>query len=98
MLTKLLLAVAILALIVSPALGETSASKDGSWVKPRPVAPGESSTIRYDFQYNTGGVLDFVPTTGGSSDGWGEWFIVTVYNDTGMNRTHSNYLGCCQIR
>ena len=85
MLTKLLLAVAILALIVSPALGETSASKDGSWVKPRPVAPGESSTIRYDFQYNTGGVLDFVPTTGGSSDGWGEWFITTAYNGTGMD-------------
>ncbi len=85
MLTKLLLAVAILALIVSPTLAETSANKDGSFTKPRPVAPGESSTIRYDFQYNTGGVLDFTPTTGGSSTGWGEWFITTVCNDSGMD-------------
>jgi hypothetical protein len=85
MLTKLLLAVAILALIVSPTLAETSANKDGSFTKPRPVAPTEPSTIRYDFQYNTGGILDFVPDTGGSSDGWGEWFITTVYNDSGMD-------------
>ena len=85
MLKKLLLTVAILALIVSPALAETSACKDGTPAKLRPVAPGESSTIRYDFQYNTGGALDFVPTTGGSSDGWGEWFLTTVYNGTGMD-------------
>ena len=85
MLAKLILAVAILALIVSPALAETSASKDGTPVKLRLAPPSEPSGIRYDFAYNTGGALDFVPTTGGSSDGWGEWFITTVYNNTGQD-------------
>lgn len=85
MLTKLLLAVAILALIVSPALAETTASKDGTPAKLIAAPPGDPSTIRYDFQYNTGGAIDFVPTTGGSHDGWGEWFITTAYNGTGMD-------------
>lgn len=85
MLTRLLLTVMIVALIVSPAVAETSAYKDGSWTKPRPGPPSEPSGIRYDFAYNTGGVLDFVPDLGGFSDGWGEWFITTVYNGTGNN-------------
>jgi len=85
MLTKLMLAVAILALIVSPVLAETTACKDGTPAKLIAAPPTEPSTIRYDFAYNTGGALDFVPTTGGSYDGWGEWFITTVYNNTGQD-------------
>ncbi|MEZ4649936.1 MAG: hypothetical protein R3E97_14330 [Candidatus Eisenbacteria bacterium] len=30
---------------------------------------------------------DFVPDTGGSFDGWGEWFITTVYNAKGFDLT-----------
>jgi hypothetical protein len=52
-------------------------------VKPRPGPLSEPSSIRFDFGYNTGGPLDFVPDSGGSYDGWGEWFITTVYNGTG---------------
>jgi len=85
MLTKLLLTVMIVALVVSPAFAETSANKDGTFTKPRPGSPNEPSGARYDFAYNTGGALDFVPTTGGSFDGWGEWFITTVFNDSGMD-------------
>lgn len=37
-----------------------------------------------DFEYNTGGAMGTVPTTGGSADGWGEWFIVPIMNDSGQ--------------
>ncbi len=36
-----------------------------------------------DFEYNTGGVIDYVADLSGSSAGWGEWFITSVFNDTG---------------
>ena len=44
-----------------------------------------SAVFAEDFEYNSGGAIDIVPTTGGSSDGWGEWFITTVENDTGYD-------------
>lgn len=37
------------------------------------------------FLYNTGGQSGFVPDLFGSSTGWGEWFVATVYNDTGKD-------------
>jgi hypothetical protein len=43
--------------------------------------------LRADWVYNTGGAEDFVPDTGGSSTGWGEYFITTVFNDTGSDLT-----------
>ncbi len=36
-----------------------------------------------DFEYNSGGAMGTVPTTGGSSTGWGEWFVVPILNDSG---------------
>ena len=41
------------------------------------------SVFAADFEYNTGGAMGTVPTLGGSFDGWGEWFITSVLNDTG---------------
>ncbi len=38
-----------------------------------------------DFEYNSGGAMGTVPTTGGSADGWGEWFIVTILNESGQD-------------
>ncbi len=56
----------------------------------------EPTTVRYDWWWATGGALDMVPTTGGSSGGWGEWFVTTVLNDTG-NDLYLNEFGwpCC---
>ena len=49
-----------------------------------------------DFEYNTGGALGTVPTTGGSSSGWGEWFINTVHNDTGYDLVLTEFgFPCC---
>ncbi|MCP4231586.1 MAG: hypothetical protein GY771_15760 [bacterium] len=39
----------------------------------------------YDWEWNSGGTMDCVPTMGGTWDGWGEWFITTVYNDTSFD-------------
>lgn len=41
------------------------------------------SVLGEDFEYNTGGVIGYVADLSGSSAGWGEWFITSVYNDTG---------------
>ncbi len=40
-----------------------------------------------DFEYNSGGAMGTVPTTGGSSTGWGEWFIVPILNNSGQEIT-----------
>ena len=74
--------VLILAFAASAAFGG-SPSKTGSSIEVKKGPGSEPSGIRYDWWYNTGGVLDFVPDLGGSYDGWGEWFITTAYNDSG---------------
>lgn len=85
MLRRLMAAFVVLA-FAAPAVLADSAHKDGTPTNNQaPGAPGTESTYRADFEYNTGGAIDFVPTTGGSSTGWGEWFITTVYNDTGQD-------------
>ena len=38
-----------------------------------------------DFEYSTGGAMGTPATTGGSNDGWGEWFITSVENNTGLD-------------
>ncbi|MBD3370164.1 hypothetical protein GF402_07365 [Candidatus Fermentibacteria bacterium] len=49
-----------------------------------------------DFEYNTGGVMGTMPTTGGSSSGWGEWFVTTVENDTGHDLVLTKFgFPCC---
>ena len=37
------------------------------------------------WEWNSGGTIDCVPTFGATWDGWGEWFITTIYNDTGYD-------------
>ncbi len=36
-----------------------------------------------DFEYSTAGTMGTVPDLGGSSTGWGEWFITSILNDSG---------------
>ena len=82
---KLLLLPIALMLAVAPALGVTN-DKIGTPVDPQlPGVEPTTGNLVFDWVYNTGGAEDFVPDTGGSSDGWGEWFITTVLNDTGQD-------------
>ncbi len=85
----------VVMLLATPAFALQNSKIDEPF-KWTPGHPNTPSGVRADFEYNTGGVIDFVPDTGGSSDGWGEWFIVTVYNDTGM-QLHLKEFGfpCC---
>jgi hypothetical protein len=85
MLQKLCVLAVLGAVAVSPALSET-AHKDGAYTPFQdPGVPPTGSEMMADWEYNTGGMIDFVPDLGGSSDGWGEWFITTAYNDAGQD-------------
>jgi len=49
-----------------------------------------------DLAFNTGGELGFVPDLFGSSSGWGQWFVTTVYNDTGNDLQLTEFgFPCC---
>jgi hypothetical protein len=51
-----------------------------------------------DFEYNTGGVIDYVADLSGSSTGWGEWFITSVFNDTGHDLILIEFgFPCCGV-
>lgn len=96
MIRKLMAAFVVTAFVAAPALG-ASAHKDGTPTGNQgPTVPQQESQVRADWEYNTGGAIDFVPDLGGSSTGWGEWFITTVYNDSGQDLTLTE-LGfpCC---
>lgn len=85
---KRLLALGVLTtFVVLPALA-ASAHKDGTTTPNQtPTVPQTESQMRADWVYNTGGAENFVPTTGGSATGWGEYFITTVQNNTGQDLT-----------
>ena len=84
---KLFVIVALIALVVAPALADT-ASKTGEPATPKaPTVTNPPDHPRADFEYNTGGYLDFIPETGGSSTGWGEYFCTTILNDAGCDLT-----------
>ncbi len=75
---------ALLALVVVvPASGDT-ADKTGTPVRIQPAPPSTPSSLLIDWEYNTGGAINTVPTTGGSATGWAEWFVTTVQNTTGQ--------------
>jgi hypothetical protein len=79
----LLIVVAALA-FAAPALAYT-VSKDGTPADVTlPAQQGPASPVRADFEYNTGGSINFVPDLGGSATGWAEWFVTTVHNTTGQ--------------
>jgi len=49
-----------------------------------------------DYEYNTGGSMEFVSDMQGSSTGWGEWFAVTLLNDTGHDLVITEFgFPCC---
>lgn len=59
--------------------------KDGSTL-PDSTNPPENvaSSRQAAWEWSTGGSMDFVPTTGGSSDGWGTHFMAMTVNTTGQ--------------
>ena len=75
----IILSICLIASIASGAVVD----KIGTDVPTKPATIQGSESSRDDWVYNTGGSEDFVPTLQGSGDGWGEWFITTVMNDTG---------------
>ncbi len=50
-------------------------------------AQAGNGAMRADVEYNTTGVIDGAATTGGSSDGWGTYFICDWQNNTGQDVT-----------
>lgn len=86
MLKKLAIVLIVFAL-AAPAWASVI-SKDGTTARDAPAIIGEPGVRDIDWVYNTGGSLDFVPDMGGSATGWAEWFVTTVYNDSG----HDLYL------
>jgi len=78
---KLILAIA-LTMIASLAFGAV-VDKNGTDVQIKPAQAPAQESSRDDWLYNTGGSEGFIPDSQGSFDGWGEWFITTVHNNTG---------------
>lgn len=60
--------------------------KDGSTVADSVNPPQNIPSSRQAaWEWSSGGVMDFVPTTGGSFDGWGSHFLATTVNGTGQD-------------
>ncbi len=58
--------------------------KNGETAPARPPGdPGEDSSSRSDFEFNSSGVMNSPATMAGSAEGWGEWFVTTLQNDSG---------------
>ncbi|MBN2170693.1 MAG: hypothetical protein JW819_05145 [Candidatus Krumholzibacteriota bacterium] len=82
MLKKLVILMAIMAIAV-PAWSAV-VSRDGTEVDSNPsVLVGEVSIVRSDFEYNTGGAIDVIPTLGGSASGWAWYILHVLTNSTG---------------
>ena len=61
--------------------------KDGSTLPDRiDTDTSQRSPLQGDWEWSSGGSIDVVPTTGGSWDGWGEYFIVQVTNTSGSDQ------------
>ncbi len=79
----------MLIVVMITAVGVASAGvvgKDGSTLpnNPNPVANIESP-LQAAWEWSTAGSMDFVPTLGGSSDGWGTHFLATTVNTSGQD-------------
>ncbi len=60
--------------------------KDGSTLPDNPpVINSKSEVGRAAFEWNSGGAVDTVPNLGGSSTGWGPYFIVMTTNTVGSD-------------
>lgn len=66
--------------------------KDGSTLPDRvDVDANQRSLLQADWEWSTAGTVDAVPTTGGSSGGWGEHFVVQVTNNTGSDQQMAEF-------
>lgn len=66
--------------------------KDGSTLPDRiNLGTNLPSPVQADWEWSTGGTMDVVPTTGGSSSGWGEHFITQVTNNTGSSQQMAEF-------
>lgn len=84
---KLMVFVAVLCIAsLAVAADHTVVGKNGETLPyvDQPAVPGDGGT-RADVEYNTAGAIDAPATTGGSSDGWGEYFITAWANLTGQD-------------
>ena len=60
--------------------------KDGSALPDNPSPVGNiESPLQAAWEWSTAGSMDFVPTTGGSFDGWGSHFLATTANTSGQD-------------
>ncbi len=60
--------------------------KDGSTLPDTPNPPANIDSPRQAaWEWSTAGSMDFVPTTGGSFDGWGSHFLATTVNTSGQD-------------
>ena len=83
---KLILFVGLFALIASASFGTTGVvGKNGETAEFTGYALNDDSQMRDDFEYNTGGAIDFVCDLGGSFDGWGTHYMAMVNNNTGQD-------------
>jgi len=93
MLRKLIVVIAALALAV-PAFSATI-SRDGSQVAvPNAFGTNPAGGDREDFEFNTAGVIDFVPDTGGSASGWCFYQTHALMNTTGFDITVTEIAAC----
>jgi hypothetical protein len=81
---KLVFVVAILAVTAVALAGVVG--KSGQTLPDLPSAvDSQPSAVRADFEWSSGGAMNTVPTTGGSSTGWAEYFIVMTTNTLGQD-------------
>ncbi len=86
MMRKTILLIGLFTLIASAAFAASGiVGKNGQTMRITPSSATSGSAFRDDFEYNTGGVVDFIPTTGGSFDGWGSHFMGFFTNNTGAD-------------
>lgn len=86
MMKKLILLAGLIALIASSAFAaEGIVGKKGETATITDPVAISGGGMRDDFEYNTGGTIDFACDLGGSSDGWGTHFMAMVNNNTGQD-------------
>jgi hypothetical protein len=83
---KLILLVGMIALLASSAFAATGiVGKNGETATITDPVGVSGTSMRDDFEYNTGGSIDFIPDLGGSDDGWGTHFMAMTTNNTGQD-------------
>ncbi len=83
---KIGVSLVVVLILVSPVFSGV-VGKDGSVLPDRAdTTTNQRSPVQAGWEWSSGGTIDVVPTTGGSWDGWGEYFIVQVTNDTGSDQ------------